>query len=166
MRGVSRNLNKNHEQKLEVWPFIHFQWCIGIGTIGESLQSIPTRIFRISARLLRVLEPWWLDYTGRIYPQSPVPKWLTSCLTIIIHPLGGGNSKYFLFSPGFFWWDNPIWRAYVFQMGWRTNHHPPYRHGRSSLPPKIAQELLLFRRLDLSPGQRLASFFRGVMALD
>ena len=50
MRGVSRNLNKNHEQKLEVWPFIHFQWCIGIGTIGESLQSIPTRIFRISAR--------------------------------------------------------------------------------------------------------------------
>ena len=44
--------------KLEVWPFIHFQRCIGIGTIGESLQSIPTRIFRISARLLGF---WCLD---------------------------------------------------------------------------------------------------------
>ena len=108
----------------------------------------------------------WVDHQPPIIGKMLVPLgWYPTCL-----PLQGALWN----------WIYPINTHYIRCIwGWLLGvpsqgyQHFPYeptiihhRHGRSSLPPKIAQELLLFGRLNLSPAQRLASFFRGVMALD
>ena len=99
---------------------IHFEWCVGLEFV-----------------LYNILQSKF----GSILDVLRLDVWIKALL--LKKKLGGGFNNFLCFTPTN-WGDDPIWQAYIFQIGW-FNHHPE-SHQHWWICNNKAMEILPLRR--------------------